>query len=60
MESIKWHKFIIMFLACLCLTGCGGSLPDTYQEGSDYQYMEKYVFTSFLPSEGGGGRVFCI
>lgn len=57
MESIKWHKFIIMFLACLCLTGCGGSLPDTYQEGSDYQYMEKYVFTSFH-QKGEGTEYF--
>ncbi len=29
------------------LAGCSKSLPDTYQEGSDYQYMERHAFSAY-------------
>lgn len=47
MENIKWYKVIMTMLVSFFLTGCGGDLPDTYQKGSDYQYMEKQSFNAY-------------
>lgn len=44
---MKWYKISIVALACLVFTGCNKRLPDAYQEGSDYQYMERMAFSSF-------------
>ncbi|RKI42800.1 hypothetical protein D7V86_04775 [bacterium D16-51] len=44
---MKYSRMILLVLMCLTLTGCSKSLPDTYQEGSDYQYMEKKTFSAF-------------
>lgn len=57
MGKIKWYKGILMILFCLFLTGCGKVLPNTYQEGGDYQYMENYVFIAWH-QQGEGVQYF--
>lgn len=44
---MKWYKVIAAMLVFFFLTGCSSNLPDTYQKGSDYQYMERQSFYSF-------------
>ena len=44
---MKKYKNILLVLLCFILAGCSKSLPDTYQEGSDYQYMEKKTFSAY-------------
>lgn len=57
MENIKRCKFAAIFLFCLFFTGCSDNLPDTYQEGSDYQYMEKGIFFPYH-QQGEGVQYF--
>ncbi len=46
---------ILPLLICLILSGCGReTLPDTYLEGSDFQYMYKYQFTSNIQKGPAG------
>ena len=47
MDILGWKKLTVIIFGCLLLAGCSKSLPNTYQEGSDYQYMEKQSFYSF-------------
>lgn len=57
MERTKWYRITILAVICFFLTGCSKSLPDTYHEGSDYQYMERYEFLAFH-QKGAGVQYF--
>ena len=60
LKNFKLCLSFSIILACILLTGCDDSnddLPDTYQKGSDYQYMEKETLCSYH-QQGDGTEYF--
>lgn len=57
MKSIKWYMAGLIVLSCFLLAGCEKKQPDTYIEGSDYQYMQREAFFSFC-QQGDGVQYF--